>query len=121
MASIRRSEEEWIKIIQKCKSSGFSDIEWCKQNNVPVSTFYRQLNKLRIKASVKDCTKPVSRDEQEVIEINLPPEQLQSVQQPSTNSEVALRLNINGVTIDILNSAAKTTIENTLQSLRLLC
>lgn len=121
MACILRTDEEWIKIIQKCKSSGFSDIEWCKQNNIAVSTFYRKLNKLRIKACANEHTKPVIHDKQEVIEVNMHPEQLQSNQQPLTNNDIALRLNINGITIDILNSAAKTTIENTLQSLRLLC
>ena len=41
--------------------------------------------------------------------------------EPIVNTEVAVRLNINGVTINILNSATKVTIENTLQSLRALC
>lgn len=121
MAHTRRTETEWINIIQSCKSSGYSDIEWCRLNNIPISTFYRKLNILRNKACADDLTKPVVRDEQEVVEVNLHQEQPIPKVAPQVNNEVALRLNINGVTIDILNTAAKTTIENTLQSLRSLC
>lgn len=114
-----RSDKEWMSIIQACKSSGYSDIEWCRQNNIAVSTFYRRLNALREKACVDEISKPVIRDEQQVVPVNLREE----LPKPSQdiNDEVALRLNINGVAIDIFNSATQTTIENTLQSLRSLC
>lgn len=121
MAQTRRTEAEWINIIQTCKSSGYSDIEWCRLNNIPVSTFYRKLSILRDKACADDLSKPIVPDEQEVVEVNLHQEQPLPKVTQQVNNEVALRLNINGVTIDILNTAAKATIENTLQSLRSLC
>lgn len=121
MTNKRRTEAEWIKIIQACKSSGYSDIEWCRMNNIPVSTFYRKLSILRHKACVDDLTKPVIRDEQEVVEVNLHQHQTKPVSGPAMNTDIALRLNINGVTIEILNNATKATIENTLHSLRALC
>lgn len=120
MAHKRRSDQEWLSIIQECKSSGYPDTEWCRQNNIPLSTFYSSLNRLRQKALIDKLDKPIIRDEQEVIEVHLQHEQPKPVDQGG-NTEVGLRLNINGITIDILNSAAKTTIENTLQSLRSLC
>ena len=30
----RRTEEEWVQLIQECRTSGLSDKEWCRQNNV---------------------------------------------------------------------------------------
>lgn len=119
MAQMRRTDKEWMAIIHECKSSGYSDVEWCTQNNIPFSTFYRKLNLLRQKASLNEPSKPAIRVRQEVVEVNLSDDPPIMIQSP--NNEVALRLNINGMTLDILNNAAKTTIENTLQSLRLLC
>lgn len=121
MAQIRHSETEWINIIQSCKSSGFSDSEWCHLNNIPISTFYRKLSILRGKACADDRAKPVVRDEQEVVEVNLHHEQPLPEVTSQVNNDVALRVTINGVTNDSLNIATKTTIESTLQSLRFLC
>ncbi len=121
MAQTRRTEAEWIDIIQSCKSSGYSDSEWCRLNNIPISTFYKKLSVLRDKACSDDFSKPVVREEQEVVEVNLHQEHPIPKVTPQVNNEVALRLNINGVTINIFNTATKTTIDNTLQSLRFLC
>ena len=119
MAYNRRTDEEWMAIIRECKSSGYSDIEWCKQHNISVSTYYHKLNILRKKASMNEPVKPKIREQQEVVRVCLQEEPAKTVQ--PVNNEGALRLNINGVTIDILNNATKTTIENTLLSLRSLC
>lgn len=116
----RRTVNEWMNIIQQCKSSGYSDSEWCRQNGIPISTFYRKLSDLRKKAVLDEPVKPILHEKQEVVQVNLRDESPNIIQQPSKN-EVGLRLNINGITIDILNGAAKATIENTLQSLRSLC
>jgi len=120
MAKTQRSKKEWIAIIQQCKSSGYSDVEWCKENGIAVSTFYRKLNLLRQEASINEIVKPVVQDRQEVVEVNVLTDRSPGLIQPSTN-EVAIRLSINGVTIDILNTATKTTIETTLHALRFLC
>lgn len=115
----RRTDEEWIGIIQACKSSSYSDIQWCQQNNISISTFYRKLNTLREKASLNELSKTIVPDEQEVVQVNFEDELPKSFH--AVNSEVALHLNINGIAIDVLNSATQRTIENTLQSLRSLC
>ena len=121
MAHKRRTDAEWIRIIQDCKSSSYPDSEWCRMNNITPSTFYRKLSILREKACVDDITKPVICDDQAVVEVNLHKEQPISLNTPTATNEVALRLNVGGITVEILNSAAKATIENTLQSLRVLC
>lgn len=122
MSHKRRTDAEWIRIIQDCKSSSYPDSEWCRMNNITPSTFYRKLSILREKkACVDDLTKPVICDDQAVVEVNLHKEQPISLNTPTVTNEVALRLNVGGITVEILNSAAKATIENTLQSLRVLC
>lgn len=32
--------QEWAKRVKECRSSGLSVKEWCKENNVAMSTFY---------------------------------------------------------------------------------
>lgn len=117
----RRTDDEWMQVIQECKSSGYSDTEWCRQNNIPVSTFYLKLNALRMKATINEPVKPVLYEKQEVVCINLQEENVSLRAKEVVTNEVALRLAINGITIEVLNNASKTTIENTLTSLRSLC
>ena len=44
---IKRSDEEWEELIRRCKSSGLSDHQWCDENHISISSFYRRLRKLR--------------------------------------------------------------------------
>ena len=46
----RRTEEEWFQLIQECRTSGLSDKEWCRQNNVTLSDFYYHIRRLTKKA-----------------------------------------------------------------------
>ena len=34
MRNERRTDEEWLSLIQQCRSSGFSDRAWCEQNDI---------------------------------------------------------------------------------------
>lgn len=34
MRNKRRTDEEWLSLIQECRSSGFSDCAWCEQNDI---------------------------------------------------------------------------------------
>ena len=40
MRNKRRTDEEWLSLIQQCRSSGFSDRVWCEQNDISINTFY---------------------------------------------------------------------------------
>lgn len=112
-----RTDEEWIALIQQCKSSGYTDSQWCKLNGLPVSTFYAKLKLLRDQASLEKIIKPVIQHQQDVVEVDfMAQEAPQKVAQ-----EVAVCLNLNGIGIEIFNSATPLTIENTLHALRLLC
>ena len=46
----RRSDSEWTELIAECRRSGQSDDCWCKNNGIPVSTFYNAVSRLRKKA-----------------------------------------------------------------------
>ena len=49
MHQLNATEQKWFDLIQEARSSGLSDKAWCQQNNVPTSTFYYHIHKLRNK------------------------------------------------------------------------
>ena len=115
----RRTDQEWIELIQQCKASGYTDSEWCKLNGLSLSTFYTKLKLLRDKASLEEINKPVLHQRQEVVEVDFTEQPLQ--ESPKLIQEVAVCLKLNGVGIEIFNTATQSTIENTLHALRMLC
>ena len=46
----RRSDSEWFRLITECRQSGLSDSHWCRMNNIPVSSFFTAIRRLRAKA-----------------------------------------------------------------------
>ena len=50
MANIRKPrvpKEEQLKLINECRSSGMTDIDWCREHGIAVSTFYYWVKQLR--------------------------------------------------------------------------
>lgn len=43
----RRTDEEWMDLIQECRSSGLSDKSWCEEHHIHTSSFYYQIRRLR--------------------------------------------------------------------------
>ena len=46
----RRSGSEWLRLITECRQSGMPDNAWCEQHNIPVSSFYNAVTRLRKEA-----------------------------------------------------------------------
>jgi len=124
----RRSADEWLKLIQECRSSGLSDADWCSQQGIPSSTFYTALKRCRDKACIiPENTVPVACEKQEVVPVTFG----ESVTTYSTyhNStdlqDVAIspviQIVVNDYKIQISNSCEKSTLTNTLLALRELC
>ena len=45
--SMRRSPEEWMKLVLECRKSGMSDRQWCNTNNISYYTFASAIKNLR--------------------------------------------------------------------------
>lgn len=43
----RFTQQEKFNMIMECRNSGLSDYMWCKQNDIPISTFYYWISQLR--------------------------------------------------------------------------
>lgn len=117
----RRTSDQWLEIIEECRASGYNDKDWCQMHNIPLSSFYTNLKKLRQLAEIDEPPSPktIIQDPQDVVQVNLEKQPDEHFTQ-NTN-DVALHLNIRGISIDVLNGASKATIENTLSVLRSLC
>lgn len=114
------NDEHWLELITQCRSSGLTDRQWCIQNGIPVSTFYYHIRTLRQKA----CEIPKAADavtqKQEVVQIPLW-EMEQHAPETASLSTPSIRLEMQGVRIEILEQAGADVIRNTLLALRQLC
>ena len=55
--------KEWAEMVSECQASGKKVDEWCSENGINVSTYYKRLNVLRIElieGSEKQSIVPVS-------------------------------------------------------------
>lgn len=122
----RRTDEEWLNLIQECRSSGLSDKCWCEEHHIHTSNFYYQVRRLRNKAC--DIPEPASSSfssKQEIVQVSFDEPAVLPVQEkiscaPSSN-ETAVRITLHGFQIEITNAAASETVFNTLSALQRLC
>lgn len=64
----KRSDQEWIALIQKCRTSGLGDKEWCDLREIPISSFYTKITKLHCKAcDIPKARHHVIREIQQVV------------------------------------------------------
>lgn len=121
----RRSDNDWLQLIQECRISGLSDTSWCHKNNIPPSSFYSAVKRLRNKAcSIPENCSGVRNDIQEVVPVSFNESvttysSSQALQELSSNTTI--QIVVNDYKIQISNSCAKETIKNTLLALREIC
>ena len=123
----RRTEEEWFQLIQECRTSGLSDKEWCRQNNVSLSNFYYHIRRLTKKAcQVPANQRTIAKEQHEIVPLRVIDEtDLKGSSHSSSNgtfpNTVAVRLSYHEAFLEIPNHADQGTIENVFRALRFLC
>ena len=128
--NLTASDRYWFDLIQKCRTSGKSDYQWLKDNNIKSPTFYYHVKQLRKKAcELPEATKRTSIPEvQEVVPVFFKDEET-SVSTASSEPVIpevsddafAVRLKIRGICVEISNTASQAVIQNTFSALRNLC
>ena len=120
--AIRRTDQEWLELIQECRTSGLSDAAWCEAHGLHGSTLYHHIRKLRNKAcdiprashNSKTCFK------QEVVPITFAEEAkefpLKCCPAPDSG-EIAASIQTGGLRVEIYNGAYSTTIRDILTAL----
>ena len=123
-----RTDEEWLSLIQECRSSGLTDKQWCEAHQICPSNFYYQIQKFRKRA----CEIPESHSKttltaqkQEVVQVTIEQpavsEHPQSCLSKDAKADAAILVQINGFQIGITNAASESAIFHTLSALHRLC
>ena len=110
----------WLERITQCRSSGFTDRQWCIENGIPVSTFCYHVRALRKKACEIPETADTSRQKQEVVQIPLWEEGPQVLDGISVHSP-SICPQMQGIHVEIHEHAGADVIRNTLFALHQLC
>ena len=97
---------EQIRIINECRQSGMTDADWCRENDISVSTFYNWVSRCR-KAAADQIPPPnyghceIPRSKQDVVPIDIVSDHL-------TEQNTASRMHLdNSHTIEV---AMKDTV-----------
>lgn len=128
----RRSNEEWHQIILAARASGLSDFEYCRDNSIPRSTFYRALNRLRKQTCELPNRAERSECKQEVVPINISELPISRedrmhpvshvVDEPSPASfEATMRITLGGGTLELTNQADTALVASILSMLNSQC
>ena len=103
MSTTSTSQDHWLELISRCRSSGLTDRQWCIQNGIPVSTFYYHVKALRKKV----CEIPEASDDatqkQEVVQFLFWETESRSDTIPVSLSSICLEMQ--GIRIEIHEQA----------------
>ncbi len=124
----RRTDQEWLELIQQCRTSTMSDKDWCDLHHIQRSSFYYHIRRFRDSAcAIPEASLPVVHGKQEVVQLRISDLDSFPIQTPALNnslefsSDTAIRLTVHGIRIEITNAAAGETIKNTITALQSLC
>lgn len=126
-ANLSESDRRWYDLIYQCRTSGKSDRQWLLENNICSPTFYYHVKQLRKKAcEIPENSCNTVAQTQEVVPLvieDMPLAKPQSVitESDSPSNEIALRLTVQGVTMEITNQATQALIQNVISALRYTC
>lgn len=127
-----RSDEEWHQIILAARSSGLNDVEYCRVNSIPHSTFYSALARLR----QQDCELPARSEKpeckQEVVPINISelptssedrmyPDSHMADEPLPASFEATMRITFGDGTLELTNQADTALVASILRMLNSRC
>ena len=126
MTKVFRNNDDWLSLITACRSSGLSDRDWCRNNGIAPSSFYKAISRLRSEAcAVTAVPHEKLPAVQEAVEINLADFEARTITSRdsgcSKESSTAVRVNVGGISLEITNDAERSVIHETLRTLLGLC
>ena len=125
--SPRRTDQEWMELIEECRNSGLSDKAWCREHGICTNTFYYHIRQLRVKScAIPDKAEESVPKKQEIVSIDF--SSLCSCESEETafkmsecNCDVAVLLDYHGIGVKVINTASGSVIYETLKALQKLC
>ena len=132
MAATRKAPvpmAEQIRLINECRKSGMTDADWCRENDIAVSTFYNWVSRCR-KAAADQIPLPnyghpeVPRPKQDVVPIDIVPDHIpeqhtaSQMQKLYLDNSHTIEIATNGLLIKLNNSVNPILLDRILNSLR---
>ena len=132
MAATRKASvpmAEQIRLINECRQSGMTDAEWCRENDIAVSTFYNWVSRCR-KAAAEQIPAPNyghhadPLPKQDVVPIDIVPDHLpeqhaaSQMQQMYLDNSHTIEVTMKDVIIRISNDADPVLLTRTLRLIR---
>ena len=129
MAATRKARvpmAEQIRLINECRQSGMTDAEWCRENDIAVSTFYNWVSRCR-KAAAEQIPAPNyghhadPLPKQDVVPIDIVPDHLpeqhaaSQMQQMYLDNSHTIEVTMKDVIIRISNDADPVLLTRTLR------
>ena len=93
---------QWAQVVSQCRDSGGSVRQWCQENGVNVSSYYKWQRKVYAAAR--------AQQERSFVEV--------TPVQPASVSGVAVTLRIAGAELEIHNGADAATVEVVLRAVK---
>lgn len=124
----KRTDDEWLAMLQDCMSSGLTIKAWCQQHGITSKAFYYH-KRVLCQMGYDIPKRQLSGEEkvkQEAFCVDLSEEKPahgdgSSVETGESGCGAAIRIDFHGISIEVSNQAAPDTISNTLSALRALC
>lgn len=132
MAATRKARvpmAEQIRLINECRQSGMTDADWCRENDIAVSTFYNWVSRCR-KAAAEQIPAPNyghhadPLPKQDVVPIDIVPDHLpeqhaaSQMQQMYLDNSHTIEVTMKDVIIRISNDADPVLLTRTLRLIR---
>ena len=117
---------EQIRLINECRQSGMTDADWCRENDISVSTFYNWVSRCR-KTAADQIPAPnyghceIPRLKQDVVPIDIVSDHLteqNTASQMHLDNSHTIEVSMNDVTIRISNDADPALLTRTLRLIR---
>ncbi len=132
MAGTRKARvpmSEQLRLINECRQSGMTDADWCRENDIAVSTFYNWVSRCR-KAAADQIPPPnyghpeVPHPKQDVVPIDIVPDHIpeqhtaSQMQKLYLDNSHTIEVSMKDITIRINNDADPVLVTRTLHLLR---
>ena len=91
--------QEWAKIVERCRESGMSNREFCRENGIPEKTFYYRLRQLR-EAAVDQVPRLVE------------------LEGPATSRDGSLRIQYRGASLELPENVDMDALAALLRSIQ---
>ena len=125
-----KTDDEWFEVIQRCRTSGMTDKDWCETNGISQTSLYRFIRKLKKKSyEIPDHPKfkrqevvpiQIIPDEQESLPPTIPEQDMAARHDVSTRQS-GIHISCGSFRVDIDADSDQKTLRDTLMILRNLC